>query len=246
LLSILQLANQSTFRVNSSSVEFESSSLFGQRKKFIPLSRVASMAAGVYKPFGYLIATLIVLFLGVVGSFESGSIIPLAVTIIIGAVFIVAYFISKSILLEITSNAGIEISIQFKPGVIEGVPINTEKALATTNVICDLILSKKEDVEDFGADQNGYNRPIYGTSNSNPTTPPPFRERTASENGHAASTVLDIEQESWELLKKAVQIYNSGQMDSAVNAMQSIVTKYPSTKAAQKAKEFLTKLGYSV
>lgn len=243
ILSILRLANQSTFRVNSSCVEFESSSLFGQKKKFIPLNSVASMTGGLHKPIGYLIAAVVVLFLGIVGSLEFKSAIPLAVMIIIAAVFVIGYFISKSILLEVTSNAGIEISIQFRPGVIEGMLIDSEKALAATNVICDLILMKQNDVKNKSTEHNGFSEETNPFSGSSSPKPPPFPERNASQN-YATATVLDCEQEAWELLKKAVLIYNSGQIDAAVTELKSIVMKYPSTKAALKAKEHLTKLGY--
>ena len=243
ILSILRLANQSTFRVNSSCVEFESSSLFGQTKKFIPLSCVASMTGGIHKPLGYLIAAVVVFFLGIVGSLAFRSVIPLALMIIMAAVFVIGYFISKSILLEVTSNAGIEISIQFLPGVIEGKLIDSEKALATTNVICDLILMKQNEINKKSNKQNDISDETYPISRATSSMPPPFPERNASQN-YATATVLDCEQEARELLRKAVLIYNSGQMDAAVAELKSIVLKYPSTKAALKSKEHLTKLGY--
>ena len=119
VLTVLQLQTQTKLSTTDSGIEYEAASLFGQVKKFIPLSRVASMSAGLHKPVSYLIVAGVLFLFGVVFSMESGSSIPLVAALVIAAILVVGYFTSKSILFEIKSNAGIEISLCFRPGVIE-------------------------------------------------------------------------------------------------------------------------------
>ena len=142
VLTLLQLNPQTRLTATDSGIEYEVASLSGQLRKFIPLSGVAALTAGVHKPVGYLIFAGVLFILGAFLSVALGSSLPLVLALLISAILLVGYFLSKSVLFEITSNAGIEISLSFRPGVIEGVPVDVGKALAAAWVIRDLILDR--------------------------------------------------------------------------------------------------------
>ena len=139
VLTARQSHPQTKLSATASGIEYEASSLFGQLKKFIPLSRVASISAGLHKPVSYLIVAGLLFVMGALSSIEGGSSIPFVAALLVAAILVVGYFVSKSVLFEIKSNAGIEILLCFRPGVIEGVPVDAGKALAAAGVIRDLI-----------------------------------------------------------------------------------------------------------
>jgi hypothetical protein len=208
LLTNMQLEDQTTLTVNNSQVECRSSSLFGHMIKFIPLTRVASVTAGVRKPVEYLVLAAMLLLGGLSGSVAMDDATPVAVAILFAAACTVAYFISKKIILEISSNAGLEVSLRFKPALIEGVPVDIRKALAAVGVIRDLVVWRS-------------------------------RENVLQE----ARALTDPELAARDALAAAVQVYKAGRKDEAISQLLEVVKRYPSTRAANTARQNLQKLG---
>lgn len=249
VLTILQLQPQTTLMATDLGIEYEAASLYGQSRKFIPLCRVASLAAGIYKPVGYLIMAGFLFLLGAFFSVESGSSIPLVAASLIAALLLVGYFLSKSVFFEITSNAGVEISLCFHPGVIEGVPIDASKAIAAAEVIRDLILERSPG-------EYGSSTPIgaashfsscvaqpVSTAQSTQCSPPPFVENSAPVIAVATPTDNSHDEEkARETLREAVRLYKIGNRDAAATAMNHLINKFPNTMAAKTAQINLAKM----
>ena len=187
VLTVLQLQPQTKLIATDSGIEYEMASLFGQIQKFIPMSRVASMSAGLHKPVGYLIVAGLLFLIGAMISVQIGSSIPIVVALVFQRTFLVGYFISKSVLFEmIKSNAGIEISLCFRPGVIEGMPVDSDVALAAAGVIRDLILERpicgRSDSMPIGIGSQLGNRfvPSVSPAQAARHSPPPFFDNVAS------------------------------------------------------------------
>ena len=87
VLTVLQLQPQTKLIATDSGIEYEMASLFGQIKKFIPMSRVASMSAGLHKPVGYLIVAGLLFLIGAMISVQIGSSIPIVVALVFAGPF---------------------------------------------------------------------------------------------------------------------------------------------------------------
>ena len=249
VLTILQLQTQTTLSATDLGIEYEAASLSGQLRKFIPLSRVASMAAGVHKPVSYLIVAGSLFVLGALFSMSTGSSILLVIALLVVAILLALYFVSKSVLLEITSNAGIEISLCFRPGVIEGVPVDAEKAMEAAGVIRDLILERspadQREGSLMGAGLQFGNRfgQSVATAQSVRHSPPPFVESMAPAVVGAANADGDHEEErAREALREAVRLYKTGCRDEAVTAMNRVIEEFPNTMVARTAQANLVRM----
>jgi hypothetical protein len=240
VLTVLQLEAQTVFNATISGIEYESASLFGRTRKFVPLSRVASMTVGVHRPIGYMIAAGILMLLGVTSAIEAGSSIPLIVLVVFAIVLVIAYFLGNSVLFEISSNAGREISLRFKPGVLENVPVDLRKALDAAAVIRDLILGKEpaptstDNADNTDQFLSSFDGPVPHAPPPVPMKATPLREATAGPP--------DGEQKAHEMLRQAVQHYNSGRRPEAVALMKRVVEAYPHTSSAATAAANLKKI----
>ncbi len=223
-------------------------SFFGQLTTLIPLSRVASVTAGVKKPVEYLIVAAFLLLGGFLGCIWFRVIVAFAIVIIIAGVLIVYYFLSKSILLQVSSNAGPEISVRFRPGVIEGVPVDAEKALAAVGVIRDLIVLKVAGEildEPWTITRNNANVGVQQSEIVHQTVQPPPSPITEPTVDRVPVPVQSDERIAHEALVDAVRLFKAGSKDAAVAALTKVVRLYPSTSAAQKAQSNLESIRLS-
>jgi hypothetical protein len=247
VLSTLQLQPQTKLSATESGIECETASLFGHLTKFVPLSRVASISAGLHKPVGYLIVAGLLFLVGVAFSASLGS--SGLLLLLVATILVVGYFVSKSVLFEIKSNAGIEISLSFRPGVVEGAPIDAEKALAAAGVIRDLILERRPvvrpeavpiDVGSQFADRFPQSMPPMPPTQH---SPPPFVENEPPVvDGVVQTDGAHDEQLAREALREAVRLYKAGNRDAAAAAMSRIIEQYPNTTVAATAQANLTKM----
>jgi hypothetical protein len=245
VLTVLQLQPQTKLSVTDSGIDYETASLLGELKKFIPLSRVASMTAGLHKPVGYLIIAGVLFLLGAFFSIQSASSIPLIAALLVSAILLVGYFVSKSILFEIKSNAGIEISLCFRPGVVEGAPVDADKALAAAAIIRDLILERpigeRRESVPVGVDSQFGNRFAQAVPAAQAArhSPPPFADNGApvidGDGAHAEQSARDA-------LREAVRLYKAGNRDAAATAMNRVIEEFPNTTAAATAQANLAKV----
>lgn len=248
-LALAGLESQTTFRVTPLGVECRLAGLFGDIKRIVPLSRIASTTAGVRKPIGYLIVAGILLIVGPVVAIAMHATEVLAVCFVLIMVFVVAYFLSKQILLEVCSNAGLEISLRFKPSVLEGVPVDVNKALAAAEAIRDLVLGRQvATYEALASQQPSFSSEIVGEPDPAPSAgswppPVPTSQSPSPGMGTGSPDVSSNEEMATMALREAVQRYKAGQKGQAIEALRSVVSRFSGTKAAQTAQGYLKNLG---
>ena len=244
LLLLMKLDPQTTFEVTASDVSCRSGSLFGVVTTFIPLSRIASVTAGVTKPVGHLIAAAVILVLGFVGAFWSGSTVVLSIGFVTALVLAIVYFLSKTILIQVSSNAGPEIMLQFRPNVIEGVPIDAARASEAIAIIRSLATAKGSepvvyrataetrsvaDGPDGDRARGGWaNAPSTVAVNTAPSVPPPLPRNQ--------------EQLASDALNEAVRLYKARCKAEAIAKLTELVQRWPGTTAAATANGYLAQL----
>lgn len=121
LLSLIGIDSTTVFDVYSDRLEFVEGSLSGRMNTCMPLSSVSVATSGFVKPF-------MLLLLGIVFTLTCfGG--------IVGIPMIIGYFLSKSLVVSVTSNGGEAVSIFLKRSIIEGVEINEETAFKIVEII---------------------------------------------------------------------------------------------------------------
>lgn len=126
LLSVIGIDSTTVFDVYEDRLEFIEGSLSGRMTTCMPLSSVSIATSGFVKPFIWLI-------LGVAFSLT-------CVGAIVGIPLIIAYYLSKSLVVSVDSKGVSSITICLKRSVIEGVEINEETALTIVQCIKELML----------------------------------------------------------------------------------------------------------
>ena len=134
LMTILGLDTKTTLRIMNREVSFRSSSLFGEIHQVAQLSSISSTHCGLFKPLGYLIVGIVIALGGVVAGLAGlgQAMLPL---IVLGFVFIVAYFLSKKLAISLETNGGMLMGLIFKRSVIENIPVDVKKALLAIQLI---------------------------------------------------------------------------------------------------------------
>jgi len=236
ILTLLGLDPQTVFTVNCSEIECRSTSLGGQVSVFVPISRVASVTAGVVKPIGYLIMAALVTIAGLLIGVEARDGAVFAIALLVAIAFCVVYFISKMVLIGVSSNAGPEILLFFRPSVLEAQPVDVRKAIQTVETIREFVAAASASAPQpsDATPQRSLFKPeqvtaAQATWRAEPTTPAGDRYRGSN----------NLEAKAKEELRQAVHMFNSGKHSEAIDAFNEIVSRYPFTPAADKAKEYL-------
>ena len=136
LLTIVGIDAETSLKVTGKEVSFKSSSLFGQTHQVVPLPSVSSTHCGYSKPIGYLVIGVIFLIGGILtglNQYNGGLIIIIGV--ILGATFLLAYYLSKKIVISLETSGGIVMGLSFKRSVIENVSIDMEQALKVIGIV---------------------------------------------------------------------------------------------------------------
>jgi hypothetical protein len=143
LLTVLGLDAITTLKITGKELSFRSSSLFGQIYQVAPLPNISSTHCGYSKPIGYLVLGVLIGLAGIVASFAQhgggglaggGGMAGLPL-IVIGLVFIIAYFLSKKLAISVETSGGMVMGLTFKRSVIENVPVDIQKALMAIQLI---------------------------------------------------------------------------------------------------------------
>jgi hypothetical protein len=141
LLTIMGLATETHLTVTDMRVSLKNASLSGELTHFVPLPHVSSTHCGFSKPIGYLVIGAAIAVFGIINGMSQRDGAPLFFGgIIIGLLFFIAYFLSKKIRIEIRTDGGYPLQIQFKPSVIEGVPVNIEYATQALSLLNEKVL----------------------------------------------------------------------------------------------------------
>ncbi|MCM8526344.1 MAG: hypothetical protein NE327_07500 [Lentisphaeraceae bacterium] len=124
-LSLIKIDSTTVFEVYKDHIKFTQANLSGRMTSVIPLSAMSSTSSGYFKPILYL----------VIG-------IPL-LTVVIGLIFIIFYFLQKSLMVTAVSHGGTTAAIAFKRSVIEGIRVEAEQAEEVVEIINKLVLEQQ-------------------------------------------------------------------------------------------------------
>ena len=138
ILTILRLSAETELIVTDLCISIKSASLSGEFTNFIPLPHVSSTNCGFTKPIGYLVAAVGVAFSFFVSGMNQreGGAALVIIGLVIAAIFLAAYFLSRKIAIQIVTDAGVGYTLRFKPSIIEGIHVNiayTAQALEVLN-----------------------------------------------------------------------------------------------------------------
>lgn len=124
LLSFLGIDSTTVFDVYEDRLEFIEGSLSGRMTTCMPLSSVSIATSGYVKPFIHLVLGIILL------------------PVCVGILFLISYYLSKSLVVCVDSNGSSSVAICLKRSVIEGVEINEETAFRIVDRIKELTLKQ--------------------------------------------------------------------------------------------------------
>jgi len=135
LLTVMGFDAETNLKITGEEVSFRSSSLFGQTHQVVPLTSVSSTHCGYSKPLGYLIIGAIFLIGGILSGVgqRGGGIILIG--LIIGGIFLLAYYLSKKIVISLETSGGMVLGLSFKRSVIENVSVDIEQALKVIGIV---------------------------------------------------------------------------------------------------------------
>ena len=134
LLSILGIDSTTTFDVYADKLDFSQGSLSGYVKSCMPLSSMTVATGGFVKPFMDLLIGILCVF--------PGSVFTFGISAIFGLIFIIHYFLSKTLIIQVVASSGWDATICLKRSVIEGVEINQATADKIVDTIKDLVMAK--------------------------------------------------------------------------------------------------------
>jgi hypothetical protein len=238
-LSLLGFSPITRFFIAGSELRCESSSLFGQRLQFIPLRSVSNVSAGVHKPFAAIVFAVALPFVGLYLLVVTESWISIGVCLLGSAILILVYVLSKKFYLEIHSQGGPSIGLLFIPNVIEGVPIDVERALSIVTVIRDLVVDSNERPNINAIDN-------FGDAIAEPSTEwmtEPAAELLSEQLQPPPIPNDDLEAKK--LFAQARELSQEGKTDQAIAVLREIISKYPNSGAAAQATRSLQRSGIS-
>jgi len=124
-LSIIKIDSTTEFEVFEDHIKFTQANLSGRTTSVIPLSSISSLSSGYFKPIIYIL-------LG----------IPLLLCFGLGIIFLIYYFLHKSLIITATAHSSDGASIAFKRSVVEGVKIEENQAEEIIDIINKLVLAQ--------------------------------------------------------------------------------------------------------
>ena len=149
LLAAIGIDTTTKFDVYADRVEFNKGSLSGYVKTTMPLSSLSVITGGFVKPIFKLIIGLVMVvwgFCSIVGGlnqYEGALLVTIGfMTLIIGLILIVYYFLSKTLLIQVAASSGWVAVILLKRSVIEGVAITPETADTIVDMVTQLTMAQ--------------------------------------------------------------------------------------------------------
>jgi len=126
-----------TLASSPTSVRFRTASLFGEEEIAMAASAVSSTSSGYAKPIGSLIFAMICGVLAIWSLFTGSLVAGSGAGLVGGVVFVflalyslVRYVLDKRIRLSVETNGGRLFGLAFKRSVLEGVPVDIDRARA--------------------------------------------------------------------------------------------------------------------
>lgn len=151
LLTTLGLGAETNLKVTNEVVTIERSSLSGQTHHVVPLRCVSSVHTGYSKPIVYLILGAIVLIVSILVGLGQGDVgESLLNGLILGGVFLIAYYLSKKIVISIETSGGMILGLSFKRSVVENVDVGVEQAMKAIKVINRAVVDSQAGISQKG------------------------------------------------------------------------------------------------
>ena len=130
LLTLIGVNTQTTLEVYANHIEYSYGSLSGNVLEVIPLSKVSNLICGNFRPVIFLLLA----FIAFIAAFVTSGL-----SLILTVIFLIFYFLRKSIMVGIISNSGSTTTLAFKRSLIEGKNITNEEAQNIINIISNLV-----------------------------------------------------------------------------------------------------------
>jgi hypothetical protein len=141
LLTIMNLSAETHMVVTDRFFSIKGASLMGEFNNFVPLPHVSSTHCGFSKPIGYIIAGFAVAIFGVISGLNQRDGTPLiAGGLIVGLIFLVAYFFSRKLIIGIRTAGGLPFELMFKPGVLGSVRVDIDSVRQAITLLNDKVL----------------------------------------------------------------------------------------------------------
>jgi hypothetical protein len=254
LLTLVGISPITDFKITPDELCCNSTSLFGRQNQAVPLRAISSVAAGVRKPVGYLFLAFVFLVVGVFGGlgvlWNEGILRFLLTLLVFGAfvgLFTWLYVINKRFFVSIHTHGGPPVLLSLKPNVIEGVPLDLERALQVVKIIRERVLASTGPaaVAPLGSTPGRatHDRPA-GQPPPAAFDPAPIAPSTFEYDDFAAEPPEPARPES--LLQQARELIKQGQRQAAIGVLQEIVLQFPQSAEAGMARATLEKAGISV
>jgi hypothetical protein len=147
VLTMMGIDTTTSLLVTPRDIRFRKGSLYGEITSMMPMTAVASAHAGFAKPIGYLIAAGAIVLgsisggVGAASQHGSGGAIVFLGGLVLAAIFVAAYFLSKKMAVFVESSGGTTFGLVFKPSVIEGVTVDIEKVKTVVDMIRELVIT---------------------------------------------------------------------------------------------------------
>ena len=244
-LSLIGFSPITRFILAGNELRCQSASLFGQSSQTIPINHIATLSAGVRKPVGNLVAAAVFLVAGITLSVSTDEVIPTAVGLVLATALVIGYVLAKTFVIMVYPEGGPEIALRFQPNVIEGIPIDVERALNVVAVIRDMVISQDTtpptvQPEPATVPQDQLVPEQALEPESVPTSPEPYQPEAEESSLPSASEADEINASA--LFEEARRRAADGRKDEAVALLRGIVDQFPLTVSADQAKQTLSKI----
>jgi hypothetical protein len=140
VLTSMGFGTESSLKMTDKEVSIKTSSLFGETYQVVTLPSISSTHCGYSKPIGYLIIGVIIVIGGLLNGLRNyygffNQLASLLPGLIIGGIFLIAYYLSKKIFIAVETRGGKPLGLSFKRSVIENVSFDLNQALKVIHII---------------------------------------------------------------------------------------------------------------
>lgn len=136
LLTIMGLDEETSFKLTNREILFKSSSLFGQLNMIASLPSISSIHCGYSRPIEYIFLGVTFIVGGIWSLFsKEWAGMKFMGGLVVGAIFLVVYWLSKKIGIAIETRGGMILGLIFKRSVIERIPVDIENAQKVIRII---------------------------------------------------------------------------------------------------------------
>ena len=238
-LSLIGFSPITRFILAGNELRCQSASLFGQSSQTIPINHIATLSAGVRKPVGNLVAAAVFLLGGILLSVSTEDVIASAIGLVLATALVIGYVLAKSFFIMVHPEGGPEIALRFQPNVIEGIPIDVERALSVVAVIRDMVISQHATTPTVQPEPTPEPTP---EPRLEPVLAPPDPGELETEEPPLPEASEVDEINATALFEEARRRAADGRKDEAVALLTGIVDQFPLTWSAEQAKRTLAKL----